>query len=112
LSDLPVQEAVILRGCPFCGKTISDSARECPFCHENIPQVRLSAVSNEARGNAAMHRGLWYMLILAVVYFFFTQKTPLKIPLPFAPTLTHYLLPGFFFVALIFVLYGIYMRVK
>lgn len=59
-----------------------------------------------------MHRGLWYMLIVAVIYYFFTQKTPLKIPLPFAPTLTTYLLPTLFFAALIFVLYGVFLRIK
>jgi hypothetical protein len=103
---------VSLRGCPFCGKSISDVARECRYCHEYIPELRLNSASRVASGNATIHRGLWYMLILAAIYYVFSGQTPLKLKIPYQSIFLTDVLPVLFFVALGIVLYGVFLRVK
>lgn len=100
------------RGCPFCGKTISDAARECPFCHEYVPEVRRSTASSPGQGNSMVRRGLWYMLILAVIYFVLTGQTPLKITVPYQSIFLDDVLPVLFFASLGFVIYGLYTRFR
>lgn len=100
------------RGCPFCGKTISDAARECPFCHEYIPQVRVSTDSSSSMGKSIVRRGLWYMLVLAAIYFVLSGQTPLKITVPYQSLFMADVLPVLFFAALGFVVYGFYVRVR
>ncbi|HEV2491306.1 MAG TPA: hypothetical protein VGT03_15990 [Candidatus Acidoferrales bacterium] len=100
------------RGCPFCGKTISDMARECPFCHEYVPEIRRNEPSTAVQGKSVVRRGLWYMLVLAILYFVFSGQTPLRITIPYQSLFTDDVLPVLFFVALGFVVYGVYLRVK
>lgn len=100
------------RGCPFCGKTIPTTVRECPFCHEYIPEVRVSSESSAGAGKSAVRRGLWYMLVLAIIYFVFSGQTPLKIHVPYQDLFMTDVLPVLFFAALGFVVYGLYARMR
>jgi len=51
------------------------------------------------------------MMLVAAVYYFFSPNSPLKLPVPFAPVLTTYLLPLFFFSIFAMVLYRTFQHV-
>jgi hypothetical protein len=102
-----------LRECPFCGQRISDSFRDCPHCHETLPEIpRAGGARVYAQKKRTIRRGLLYMMVVAVIYYLFSPSSPLKLPVPFAPVLTTYLLPLFFIAGLAMVLYGIFQHVR
>ncbi|MGC1108143.1 MAG: hypothetical protein WA876_16560 [Candidatus Acidiferrales bacterium] len=107
-----------IRECPFCGKSISDAFRDCPHCHEALPERRVPSAASASRAAAAEHRptafrrGLLYMMAVAFVYYLLSPVSPLKLPVPFAPILTRYLLPSFFLAGMAFALFGIYQYVR
>lgn len=102
-----------VRECPFCGKKISDAFRDCPYCHEAVPELRRTESSSPAsERNGPLRRGLLYMMVVAFVYYLLSPSSPLKIPVPFAPVLTNYVLPLCFVAGLGFALYGIFFHVK
>ncbi|HEV2616304.1 MAG TPA: hypothetical protein VGU63_06800 [Candidatus Acidoferrales bacterium] len=73
--------------------------------------MKTSSSSSFGRGGP-FRRGLLYMMIVAFVYYLLSAGSPLKIPVPFAPILTTYLLPLFFLAGLGFTMYGIFLQVK
>ncbi|MGB6483338.1 MAG: hypothetical protein WBE86_07620 [Candidatus Acidiferrales bacterium] len=106
-----------IRECPFCGKSISDAFRDCPHCHETLPERRVPVAASASRATSAdrptaFRRGLLYMMTVAFVYYLLSPVSPLKLPVPFAPILTRYLLPSFFLAGMAFSLYGIYQNVR
>jgi hypothetical protein len=107
-----------VRECPFCGKSISEVFRDCPHCHETLPERRVPGTASEAGAASAgsrettFRRGLLYMLTVAFIYYFLSPASPLKLPVPFAPLLTRYLLPFFFLAGMAFALFGIYQSVR
>lgn len=107
-----------LRECPFCGKAIAEVFRDCPHCHEALPERRRSSGGGPvARAASAdrpttFRRGLLYMLTVAFLYYLLSPASFLKLPVPFAPFLTRYLLPLFFLAGMAFALYGIYQNVR
>ncbi|MFZ0640170.1 MAG: hypothetical protein WA020_04235 [Candidatus Acidiferrales bacterium] len=106
-----------VRECPFCGKSISEAFRDCPHCHEALPERRVPSAASEARAASAdrpttFRRGLLYMLTVAFVYYLLSPYSFLKLPVPFAPFLTRYLLPFFFLAGMAFALFGIYQNVR
>ena len=108
------------RECPFCGKSIADVFRDCPQCHETLPERRFSGAAGDGGAARTAHadrpttfrRGLLYMMTVAFVYYLLSPVSPLKLPVPFAPLLTGYLLPCFFLMGLGFALFGIYQSVR
>lgn len=52
------------------------------------------------------------MLTVAFLYYLLSPASFLKLPVPFAPFLTRYLLPLFFLAGMAFALYGIYQNVR
>lgn len=103
-----------VRECPFCGRTIFEAFKDCPHCHETLPERRLPskpAPAGMTPGRGMLRRGLLYMMFVAAIYYFLSPSSPLKLPVPFVPILTTYLLPLFFVMGLIFALYGIYQHV-
>jgi hypothetical protein len=107
-----------LRECPFCGKSISETFRDCPHCHETLPERRIPSAAPAARAAGGDHRptafrrGLLYMMTVAFIYYLLSPASFLKLPVPFAPLLTRYLLPCFFLMGLAFALFGIYQNVR
>ncbi len=106
-----------VRECPFCGKSISEAFRDCPHCHETLPQRRVPSAASEAHAANAdrptiLRRGLLYMLTVAFIYYLLSPYSFLKLPVPFAPFLTRYLLPFFFLAGMAFALFGIYQNVR
>jgi hypothetical protein len=101
-----------VRECPFCGKSVSDQFRDCPHCHETLPQQRVQAASSAPRAKSMMRRGLTYMLVLVLIYYVISDRSPIKLSLPFTPLLTDYVLPLFFVVSLGITLYGLFKSVR
>jgi hypothetical protein len=85
---------------------------QCPFCREAVPQVQLTRRMGP-NGRAQMRRGLLYMLLAAVIYFFAAgYAAPLWLPVPILPMAVDYLLPLLFLAGLGLTLYGLYLRFK
>lgn len=84
----------------------------CPFCREEVPQVRLSR-PRSSNGRAQIRRGLLYMLLAAISYYFAAgYSTPLQLPVEIVPIVTKYLLPLLFLSGLGFTAYGLILRAK
>jgi hypothetical protein len=100
------------RRCVYCGKSMAAHLTQCPFCREMVPQVQLSRRSG-ADGRKQMRRGLLYMLLAAVIYYFAGgYGAPLRLPLQIVPAVTNYLLPLLFLGGLGLAIYGLFLRIK
>ena len=105
-------QAVQTRQCAFCGKRISVTLNRCPFCREDVPQVRLSR-SFGSDGGRQIRRGLLYMLLAGVIYYFAAgYAMPLQLPVAVMPAVTNYLSPLLFLGGLGLTLYGLILRMK
>ena len=100
------------RRCVYCGKHMAAHLTQCPFCREAVPQVQLSRRMGP-NGRVQMRRGLLYMLLAAVIYYFAAgYAAPLWLPLQILPVVVKYLLPLLFLAGLGLTLYGLYLRFK
>src|SRR5215472_7610049 len=100
------------RQCAYCGKRIDVTLRQCPFCREMVPQVRLSR-SYGSDGGRQIRRGLLYMLLAGVIYYFTSNAAlPLQLPVAVAPTVNTYLAPLLFLGGLGMCLYGLFLRAR
>lgn len=100
------------RQCAFCGKPIDAHLNQCPFCREMQPQVRLSHSSSGA-GNLHIRRGLLYMLLAGVIYYFAAgYAKPLEIPVIIQPAVVNYLSPLLFLGGLGLAIYGLIVKAK
>lgn len=95
------------RQCPFCGKSISSDRVECPFCQKELPQFHQPLHFRNAASRAQMRRGMLWMLMAAVFYFFAAGYSPLQVPVPLAPMLTDWVLPLLFLGGLGLTAYGL-----
>jgi hypothetical protein len=85
---------------------------QCPFCREAVPQVQLTQRTGPD-GRQQMRRGLLYMLLAAVVYYFAAgYSAPLWMPVQVLPVVTNYLLPLLFFSGFGLTIYGLILRAK
>jgi len=85
---------------------------QCPYCREAVPQVQLSRRMGP-NGRVQMRRGLLYMLLAAIIYFFAAgYAAPLWLPVQVLPVVTNYLLPLLFFGGLGLSIYGLFLRFK
>jgi hypothetical protein len=106
------KQATETRRCAFCGKAMAVHLNQCPFCREMVPQVRLSRPKG-ANGREQIRRGLLYMLLAAVIYYFAGgYGAPLRLPLQIVPMVTNFLLPLLFLGGLGFSVYGLILKVK
>lgn len=79
-----------------------------------MPERRIASFGSAriSPGRNMLRRGLFYMMCVAAIYYFLSPSSPYKLPVPFTPILTAYLLPLFFIMGLIFALYGIFQHVR
>jgi hypothetical protein len=108
------KSAVGTRRCVFCGKNMAAHLTQCPFCREAVPQVQLSRRTGPD-GRWQIRRGLLYMLLAGVIYYFAAgYGAPFQIPLPASvlPLVTQYLTPVIFLGGLGLTLYGLFLRIK
>ena len=97
--------------CVFCGKPVLVKARQCPHCRETIPELKLSRLTT-SQGSREIRRGLLYMLLGLVVYYFAHGYSAMPLPAPISPIVTVYLAPILFFGGLGLCLYGVYLRIR
>jgi hypothetical protein len=103
--------AAVSRPCAYCGKPVPTRMNRCPFCREAVSEVRLSARSGKT-GGREVRRGLMYMLLGAVIYYFSGGYSGLRLPFPLNPVVTTYLAPVVFLGGLGMSLYGIVLRMR
>jgi hypothetical protein len=85
---------------------------QCPYCREAVPQVQLTRRTGHG-GRAQMRRGLLYMLMAAVIYYFAAgYAAPLWLPVQVLPVVVNYLLPMLFLAGLGLTVYGLFLRFK
>jgi hypothetical protein len=107
-----VGPATEIRRCAFCGKGMAAHLNQCPFCREMVPQVHLTRPRG-ANGRVQIRRGLLYMLLASVIYYFAGgYGAPLRIPVEVVPMVTNYLLPLLFLGGLGCCAYGLILRAK
>lgn len=99
------------RPCAYCGKPVRIGLNRCPHCREEQPQVRLSSRGG-SNGRAQIRRGLFYMLLGAVVYYFSGGYSPMVLPLNLSPLVNTYFAPAIFLGGLGMSLYGIFLRMR
>ena len=104
-------QAEATRQCVHCGKPVRTHLRQCPFCREMIPEVPVPRRSG-SDGRREVRRGLLYMLLAAVIYYFAGGYSEIKLPLTIAPAVTTYLSPLLFFSGLGLSLYGVVLRFR
>jgi len=99
------------RPCAYCGKPIPLRLNRCPYCREEVPEVRLT-VRPANNGRREVRRGLIYMLLASVIYYFAGGYSAMSLPYPLNPIVTTYLAPVVFLGGLGMCLYGVYLRMR
>jgi hypothetical protein len=110
----PVQAVAYVgeRKCPFCGKPVRGDARQCPFCREAIPSMGRVSKTDVPGGRRKIRRGLLYMLLALVIYYFAGGFSGLRVPLIVSPLVSHYLAPVLFLGGLGMVFYGFFLTIR
>jgi hypothetical protein len=104
-------QAGATRQCAHCGKPVRTHLRQCPFCREAIPEVPVPRRSG-SDGRREVRRGLLYMLLGTLIYYFAGGYSEIKLPLTIPPAVTTYLSPLLFFSGLGLSLYGVVLRFR
>lgn len=107
----PQRQTVAARPCAFCGKPVPTRLNRCPYCREEVPEVRLSARSGK-NGGREIRRGLMYMFLAAVIYYFAGGYSAFTLPFTLSPLVTNYLSPAVFLGGVGLCLYGIFLRIR
>lgn len=105
-------QAAASRPCSFCGKPIPSQLNRCPHCREEVPELRLSRKAGRD-GRQEIRRGLLYMLLGGVIYYFVAGYSGMKLP----DVLTHsvlvvYLSQFLFLAGLGMGVYGFYLKLR
>ena len=95
--------------CPYCGTSVPVRLQQCPSCREMIPEVRVSRRSNPEAGRN-VRRGLLYMLLAGVIFYFLGGYSPLTVPVQIPDVVTRYLAPLLFLGGLSLTIYGLLKR--
>ena len=97
------------RQCAYCGTFVDENAKQCPDCREMIPErIEIRTVRS---GGAEIRRGLLYMLLASVLYYFTSPQSALPIPFPIPSMVTDYLLPFLFLSGLGFAIFGVARKI-
>lgn len=101
-----------MRQCVHCGKPISIRLRQCPFCREANPEIPRPRPLGTPGGRHQIRRGLLYMLLAAVIYYFSGGYSSFTLPIAVSSPVNSYLTPLLFLGGLGLTLYGVYLRYK
>jgi hypothetical protein len=102
-----------IRQCAFCGKRIATNLTQCPFCREAVPRMYVARSASPGGGRSQIRRGLLYMLLAAVIYYFAAgYAKPLQLPITVQPMIINYLSPLIFIGGLALTLYGLILKAK
>ena len=102
------------RVCPFCGKSINVVLDRCPYCREAVPRAVASAGSrpSASQARANIRRGLLWALLAAVVYYFASGRSPLKLPFSVPDLVTQVFIPLLFLAGAAMALYGLLQSMR
>ncbi len=103
-------QAADTRPCAYCGKPVPSRMTRCPYCREEVREVRLSERSGKD-GRREIRRGLIYMLLGGVIYYFAGGYSAIPLPYQLSPLISTYLSPAVFLGGLGLTLYGIMLRI-
>ena len=104
-------QSVASRPCAYCGKPVPTRMNRCPYCREEVTEVRLAAPLGR-NGRREIRRGLMYMLLGAVIYYFVGGHSGLSLPITLNPWMITYLAPVVFLGGLGMSLYGFFLRMR
>jgi hypothetical protein len=104
-------QALAMRPCVFCGKSMLAHLTRCPHCREDIPKVQLSSRPRTG-GRTQIRRALLYMLLAGVIQYFAAGYSGFSLPIQVSPVVTTYLAPAVFISGLGLLIYGFYLRAK
>jgi hypothetical protein len=99
------------RPCAYCGKPVPTRLNRCPYCREEVREVHLSSRAGK-NGRREARRGLLYMLLGAVIYYFAGGHSGLSLPITLSPWVSDYLAPVVFLGGLGLWLYGLFLRMR
>ncbi|HXL22904.1 MAG TPA: hypothetical protein VOA78_10585 [Candidatus Dormibacteraeota bacterium] len=106
-------DSQMMRGCPYCGKSIRVSLAQCPFCREAIPEVRVAAARAFApEGRAKIRRGLLYVLLAGILHYFAAGYSGLTLPVTVPPVVTDYGTLALFLGGFGVIIYGICLYLR
>jgi hypothetical protein len=102
------------RSCPFCGKPVAESLNRCPYCREAILHVAAGSGSRRGstEGGAFIRRGLLWVLLASVIYYFAGGHSGLTLPFSVPAFVMFYLVPLLFLAGVGTALYGAYLRFR
>jgi hypothetical protein len=104
-------QPVASRPCAYCGKPVPTRMNRCPYCREEVNEVRLSSPFRRS-GRREIRRGLMYMLLGAVIYYFIGGHSGLSLPFTLNPWVIAYLAPVVFLGGLGMSVYGFFLRMR
>lgn len=100
------------RQCPYCGRLLGPDATSCPFCRETLPEAGPRSVRfRSVAGTTQIRRGLLYMLLAGVLYYFAGGYSTFQLPPNITWLLTQWALPLLFLGGLGLAVYGVYCRI-
>jgi hypothetical protein len=111
MSSFPGQSGET-RQCVHCGKPISIRVRQCPFCREPNPEIPRPRPLAGPGGRLQIRRGLLYMLLAGVIYYFSGGYSAFTLPISVNSAVNNYLAPLLFLGGVGLTLYGVYLRYK
>ncbi len=100
------------RQCPHCGAKVLDSLAQCPHCREDMSSVPQSRFRDPAAGRAQIRRGMMYLWLAGIFYYFAGGYSNLQIPFETPPTVLDYALPFMFLAGAGLVLYGLFLKIR
>ena len=100
------------RQCGYCGRLVAAHVSQCPNCREALPPTRSAGIGSTRRtgGRGQIRRGLLYMLLATVIYYFAGGHIPIKLPFSISPGVMAHLAPLLFLAGLGLVLFGLFFR--
>lgn len=109
---LSAPASVDTRLCPYCGKPIPSRLSRCPFCREEITDVRFVSRGNSAEARDKLRRGLFYILLAAIIHYFAGGYSSFTLPVAIPGFVTLYLTPLLFFAGIGYEFYGALLYLK
>jgi predicted RNA-binding Zn-ribbon protein involved in translation (DUF1610 family) len=100
------------RQCPHCGKRVLESLERCPHCREDMLAAGQSSFRDPTAGRAQIRRGLMYLWLGAIFYYFIGGYSGLQIPFAVPLLVVDYVLPLMFLAGGALVFYGLALKIR
>lgn len=100
------------RQCGNCGKYLAAELSRCPYCREPlfVHSTQNYHFPQSEVGKGDVRRGLLYMLLAGVLYYFAAGYSPLEFPARISQFALDWALPLLFLAGMGLMTYGIYQR--